>query len=242
MEQNLLPENKKGMRKLTDELRKLSSLIDVDILEENDNALSLMVDETLKGVDIRQEYPSFYHTLTKNADLRQSFIDAISMDVLDLTIDVKISRNIKQLQIALSELAEKITKKWQLSLSDLSAVFFPQQKLVFRGVSDYSPHYMLLNEEIELQPVTYSILLEGTLSDEPDMFSLEVDLAISESAEPDFAALPVDLDITWGGYSHHLTLNDEGQVTLTDVPLSAFLSADKQQVTAAMELSLSRPQ
>lgn len=230
------------MRKLTEELRKLSSSIDAEFLDENDDALSLMVDETLKGVDIRKEYPSFYHTLTKNADLRQRFIDAITPDASESAVDLKISRNIKQLQAALSELAAKFVQKWQLSISDLSAVFFPAQNLVYRGASDHSPRYMLLNQEIELQPVTYSLLLEGTLSDEPDMLSLEVDLAISETTDASTPALPVDLDLTWGAYSQHLTLSDEGVVTLTDVPLSAFLNADLTQVTAAMELSLSRPQ
>lgn len=242
MDQNLSPENKKGLRKLTEELRKLSSSIDIEFLDENDDALSLMVDETLKGVDIRKEYPSFFHTLTKNADLRRRYYDAITPDASDTIPDEGLSRNIRQLQAALSELAEKFVKKWQLSLSDLSAVFFPPQNLVYRGASDHSPHYMLLNQEIEIQPVTYSLLLEGTLSDEPDSLSLEVDLAISKSNEPGFAALPVDLEITWGAYSQHVTLSDEGQVTLTDVPFSAFLSADMQQVTSAMELSLSRPQ
>lgn len=242
MEQNFLPENIKGMRKLTDELRKLSSSINMEFLDENDDALSLMVDETLKGVDIRKEYPSFYHTLTKNADLRQRFIDAITLDVSDLPIDLKINRNIKQLQDALSDLTEKCITKWQLSIPDLSEIFFPQQKLVFRGASDYGPHYMLLNEEIELQPVTYSILVEGTLSDEADKLSLEVDLAITEAGEDAAGALPVDLEITWGDYTQHITLNEEGVVTLTDVPFAAFLNAELTQVTAAMELSLSRPQ
>ncbi|MPL97675.1 hypothetical protein SDC9_43867 [bioreactor metagenome] len=242
MEHNLSELNKKGMSKLNSELRKLSSSNKMDFLEENDDALSLMVDETLKGGDIRKEFPSFYHTLTKNAVLRQSFIDAITLDASEIKTDLKISRLIKQLLNTLSGLSESQTKKWQLSIPDLSAIFFPQQKLVYRGPSDYSTHYNLLNKKIELHPVIYSLLLEGALSDEPDKFSLDVDLAISENADPSASALPVELEISWGNYSQHLIIKNEGVTTVTEIPLSAFLSGNLGQVTAAMELSLSRPQ
>lgn len=241
MEQNLLPDNKKGMRKLKDDLRKVSSSIDIVFLDENDDSLSLMVDETLKGVDIRKEYPSFYHTLTKNAELRQRFYDAITLDASDLTTDQGLRRNIKLLQAALSDLDEKHIKSCRLSINDLSAIFFPQQKLAFRGASALGPRYMLFNEEIELQPVTYSVLVEGMLSETPSMFALEVDLSISDTTDNTIPALPVELEFNWGRYLQHLTISDEGLFTLPDLPLSSFLNADMAQVTAALELSLSRP-
>lgn len=241
MKENSLVYTNKGITTLITDLIKYS-LVSDNLSNLDNDALSLMVDETLKGVDIYKEYPSFYHKLTINADLRQNYIDAITMVSSDISIDEKISSNIKHLMAALSNLAEKIIKKWQVSAQDLSEVFFPSQKLVFRAASDFGPHYMLLNEEIELQPVTYSILLEGTLSDRPDMLSLEVDLAISENADSFTPALPVDLEITWGDYCQHLTINDESVVTLMDIPFSAFLNLNMTQVTAAMELSLSRPQ
>lgn len=244
MRENFIIQKDKGLKTLITDLDKIS-LISEPLIDQDEDALSLMIDETHKGIDIRKEYPLIFRILQKNIELRQRFLDALNVIDSETTSGSRLVHAIFDQETNFFQSdnkGESFRFAIQQSIEQLQSIFFPSQNLVYRGPSDHEPHYMLLNEEIELQPVTYSIMLEGTLSDEPDMFSLEVDLAISEAGEDAAAALPVDLNITWGNYSQHLILNDEGLTTLTDVPLSAFLNADFTLVTAAMELSLSRPQ
>jgi hypothetical protein len=231
----------KGMRKLISDLVDLNNADKTRAFDEGSDDLSIMLDESLRGVDIRRVYPEFYEKLRKDNELQQRFINGINTLRSDTEIINKQADPFLTYFEELNQSAKTLCVNLQLSIQQLQSVFFPRQDLVYRGASDQQPHYLLINEEIELLPVTYSLLVEGKLSDEPNKLTLEVDLAISDAIEPDFTALPVDIEVAWGNYSQHLTLNNEGVVDLTDVPFSAFLNADLTQVTAAMEISLSRP-
>jgi hypothetical protein len=45
---------------------------------ENSELLSLLVDETLKGVDVKSVYPDGYQQLLDNPELRQIFLDTLA--------------------------------------------------------------------------------------------------------------------------------------------------------------------
>jgi len=242
MGDNFISENTKGLRKLIDVLRNSTSSANNEIFEENHDALSLMVDETIKGTDIRSSFPLFYSRLVENADLRQRFLDAVRQVYADSTSGSVHYRTIKQIEADLLLSLAAQGKKWQLTLQELSAIFFPIQKVYRSDAPGSSPAYLLLNEEIELQPVIYSIQVEGKLSEEKEnTLALYTYLAITEIAETNFLALPVELTIEWGGYTEKMSLASEGQFHLADVPLSEFLDENKRRVIAPLEISITRP-
>jgi hypothetical protein len=53
-----------------------------------DEILSLLVDEALKGVDVKTRYPDGYQQLLDNHELRQIFLDSlVGLEANDETID-----------------------------------------------------------------------------------------------------------------------------------------------------------
>src|ERR1051325_4389457 len=66
----------KAVKKLADDLSQLNTASGSGIIEDEE-MLSLIVEEANQGIDISKRYPSFYQKLLNNPDLRQAFLDIL---------------------------------------------------------------------------------------------------------------------------------------------------------------------
>jgi hypothetical protein len=230
----------KGLKKLKGEINRLNSSIEMDDSFDSD-ALSLIVDEALKGVDIHSVYPSFYHRMIKSAELRQKFLDAVeSVNNQDFG-QIKDKSLIKKIisELITTEACQK--QKIQLSVADLNTIFFPPQVVYRSAVEEEASDFLMMNEEIELNSAIYSLLVEGSLeSTELETLSLTAFVSVVEKIVPDSSAMPLDINVTWGDFSKVIHIPAEGEFHLVNVPYMAFLNNERDNIANPLEISISR--
>jgi hypothetical protein len=236
-----------GLEKLGDEMTKINEFMEIIPAEAlDDDALSLMLDETLKGKDIRLEYPAFYEALDHDFDLRQRFIDALLTIGIDLAApaatQVVTEPALSPLADLLAKVQEPLMARLHLAVDTLQGIFFPLQPAYRGDVTADKPIYNLVNEEMELTPFVYSLQVDGEVSEtDAKSLSLNCHLAVTPVAVTTDPAFPIEIRMKWGNFAWQALLVNEGRFHFADVPLAEFLAADMQHVTALMEFSISRP-
>lgn len=230
-----------AIKDLMDDLVKYSVSSNVDDATA-DNSLDLMVDQALRGIDIRKHFPVFYQKLLQNKNLRRQFIDLLS-----LCSAAKTSPRDPYLinaKLDLSFLKRKTPKDsgWPVSLSQprvqLMNTFFPAQAS-YRAVEDLgtTPVYTLLRKDFTLGEITYSVLINGTLAEQDQSFNANFSLAVSDDATA--MAFPIRAALRWGDYTADFSLLQVGKQTLPDIPLSQIFNEDLTEVKGDLYLTLS---
>lgn len=233
-----------GLDRLIKDLKKLN-LSESEVSEHESNSLSLMVDEALKGVDIRSHYPTFYTRLLKSFALRQQFIEAILLLKQPALPEAESLFAVTRADLAFlhsSPPARFATEApWPVILQQtkeqLMSVFFPPQ-VVFRagaGARGFTEAYStLLRSEFAANQTLYTLLLESTLHENrADALALFLNVAVSGGS-----FRPMHASLHWGGYAAEATLSAEGRTRLPDLPISAAFDADQQQIQADLNLTL----
>jgi len=235
-----------GLNNLGDTLnRDFLQLIKLSTEKSEEEDFSLMLDETLKGKDIRIQYPLFYAELERNDDLRQRFIDALTLldaDKLSTLFSLETKRRIDSPPFSpIYKIKNSVSSLIRRSTQELQAIFFPIEP-VFRDSSlTEELTYILLNEEITVESVTYSIEVDGIVSRRiRGTLQMEVFLAIAKSLITGSQEFPVDLMVTWGNTSKVIRFNEEGKYHLANVPLREFLDSEMRHVITPMEIRVTR--
>ena len=231
---------------LISEIAKNSNINGMQI-SENDEFLSLMIDETQKGKNIQSDHHFFFQQLVEDEDLRERYIEALtilypnSQNVQRMIALIKDESHANQNKSIFSY--DSLTSKILLPIEQLQSILFPPQA-VFRSINgDENPSFLLVNQKIEHDSINYSLLVDAILSGEKtETLSLSAFLALTKNDLSGFPAFPVVLKINWGDFSQSLKLTTEGQHHLADVPFSAFLNEKLDIVTRPLEVLLSRPQ
>ncbi|MFO7585252.1 MAG: hypothetical protein R6W69_11025 [Anaerolineales bacterium] len=240
----------KASQKLASDLAGFTSE-DLFITQEDNEMLSLLIDESLKGVDIKTQYPDSYRRLLSNPELRQMFLD--TLESLEAQKEGRLEPFPVAEKSSLAFLKDKTPRtdesqqseqaSWQISLQrtiqQLQNIFSPPQ-LAYRADASLfdDSWFTVLREEIELGGSSYSILLECGISEETDealSASLNIAMTLESTASQ---GSPIYATLHWGKYTEMLTIAEEGRARFPDIPFSATFDQQNQEITSDLDLVL----
>jgi hypothetical protein len=223
---------------------------DLIITQEDNEMLSLLIDEALKGVDIKTQYSDSYRRLLSNPELRQMFLDTLeSIEAAQegrlepFPVAEKSSLAFLKDKTPPTESQQSEQAAWQISLQrtiqQLQNIFSPPQ-LAYRADASLfdDSWFTVLREEIELGGSGYSILLECGISEEADealSASLNIAMTLESTASP---GSPIYATLRWGQYTETLTIAGEGRARFPDIPFSATFDQQNQEITSDLDLVL----
>lgn len=230
-----------GLNRLIEDLKKLNTS-ETEVTENDQNSLSLIVDEALKGVDIRKRYPTFYDHLLRSGALRSLFIECI-LDLKETPAFAELcSFPVTHADLGFlhkgSAAPQSAKTDWKVTLErtaeQLMPIFFAPQANTRGTLNTLEPFYTLLRSEFMLDQTTYSLIIEGAWHDRrDDALILFINLATSHG---DFH--PLHALLKWGDYTSEMTLNSEGRVRIEDLPFKAVFNENLEKIAANMQLTL----
>jgi hypothetical protein len=241
----------KARKKLADDLAGIDSEISFMSMKANE-MVSLIVDETIKGVDIKIRYPDFYQKLLSNTELRQVFLDTLeSIEAEKQGEMVALPSGDKPNLAFLTRKSQqpgihKLDRdRWQIilqkTIQQLQDIFSGGPALAYRSDANLfdDSWFTLARGEVELEGTSYSILLECGISKETEE-ALSAFLNIAMTLETANASLPTPIHVTlqWGKYSETLTIAKEGRTRFPDIPFSDSFDAQDQKIIAGLDLIL----
>jgi hypothetical protein len=245
MKEHVFPQDERqledGLQRLIEDLKRLNTS-DSKISIHDQESLSLIVDEALKGIDIRQRYPAFFDRLLRSSALRSQFIECV-LDLREIDDPTEgMAFPVKPADLAFLHSAQPENAKnethWkvrlQRSAEQLMAAFFAPQ-LNFRGSeSAAEPGITLLRSEFLMQGATYSVMLQGRLHDtRDDVLQLSLNVAASEG---DFQ--PLQSTLEWGSFKSCAPIDHEGDTPLPDLPFSSVFNDSQDKIEAELYLTL----
>jgi hypothetical protein len=244
--------NKKAIKNLEDDLAAIDSDTPSISMEENE-MLSLMVDETLKGVDIEARYPAFYRKLFSNAVLRQVFLDLLGLaeskkkgQLVPFPAAGKPNLaflNKKPLQSDVEKLDENHWQiKWQKTVEQLQSIF-SLTTFAYRSdasLFDEDAFFPVLHGEVNLSGSTYSVLLECGISKETEeALSAFLNLVVTLGSTTLLSQFPIYATLHWGKYHETLKMAEEGRMRFPDIPFVVLaFDRQKQSIASGLDLTL----
>lgn len=247
-----LIKNQKALKKLANDLAELNANTSSTFMVDSE-MLSLVVSEVLKGVDISIRYPTFYRNILNNDDLRQAFVDALgSIEnkqqsetvVLPLLTKPALDFLIQRLQqpaiIKLS--SNKWRTIWRQSIEQLQSIFSPPELAYRSDPSLYEdPWITLLRGDVEVAGSLYTVMLECTPAVETDeALAVSFNIAVTLETPIDSPQIPLEATLQWGLYDKTIVISEEGRTKFPDIPLSAILDEEQQNVNAELSLTLEK--
>ena len=198
------------------------------VTREDEEMLSLVLDDFEKGVDIRSRYPSFYEHLLDNPDLRD-----ILLDILELLVDpgtvapeTMIDRlpnldflGLKSPQAVIEIRATGWQAVWRLTARTLTELFSPEPEALLRsGELLEDPWIVLIRNEIEVPTGSLLVNLEVTQNiHQPDILIAMISLFNRDSDA--IPPPPVEASLVWKDYHQTVTLSAAGPDRFPDVSL-----------------------
>jgi hypothetical protein len=238
-------------KKLAEALAGIGSDLSSFISTEENEMLSLIVDETLKGVDIETRYPDFYQKLFGNAALRQVFLETLESveaekagALLPFPAVAEPKLTFLTRKAGPPRLQKLEDERWQIKLQktiqELQNIFSPPA-LAYRSDANLFDDnwFTVLREEIEVDGSTYSILLECSRSQETEE-ALSAALNLAMTLEPAAAASQPSIQVTlqWGKYTETVAFAEEGRARFPDIPFSATFDQQDQRLLSGLDLLL----
>ncbi len=210
--------------------------------------LSLVVNDALAGVDITAQYPNFYRKLLADAELRQTFLDALAILSGDEAEEQELlpeefSRDLSFLQTAVSPpptiqqpLSDKWQAVWHLLAEQLNQKFFQSFQPVYRSsdlLEDNS--IVLLRNDFAAGDRQYDVILEAaSLFDTPEQLQLTL-LVTPLSDEP----LPsMKAGLKWGDVLLTAVPDPYGRAQFPLLPLDTILDEAGNHILSDLHLSL----
>jgi hypothetical protein len=235
--------DEKYLRGIMNDLKQYQSEMDASSEPFPGEMFDLLIDQAIKGVDIRVKFPELFRNLLNSKTLREQFMDSLSLLSPELRSihDPYLDRS--KLDLSFLYQNHPNLSSWPIFLAksrhELSQLFFPAQT-VYREVIDpgAKPIYSLLRKDFSLAGVVYTVLIESTLSaDQTD--ALSANLFLTSDAEDLPTAFPIQASIHWGDYATEITLNNEGKCPLPDIPLRQVFDSEITTVKSDFYLTLS---
>jgi hypothetical protein len=237
----------KAGKKLTSSLAGTVSTNLFFSLKENE-MLSLLIDETIKGVDIKTQYPDSYRALLHNPELRQVFLDTLQSleaqaeDRLEpLPAGAKLNLDFLHNKQPQNQSSDQ--ESWKISLQrtiqQLRDIFIPQ-KLAYRADSSFyeDSWFTLLREDVEIGGCSYSVWLECGISEETEQaLSASLNVAMILEAKA-ISNSPLRATLRWGNYTETLTIIGEGRARFRDIPFSDTFDQQSHEILSGLKLML----
>lgn len=210
--------------------------------------LSLMVDEAIKGIDISKQYPNFYKKLLDNPNLRSAFLDSlesIEEAKQDQSISLPAAPRGKLVFLTNLSADPTITKMrdkwriiWQRTIEQLQAVLAPSQ-LAYRSdpITFEDPWFTLMRSETEVEGAIYTIALECTLSEHDNSaLSPLLNIAVTLKMADTQTRFPVLSTLQWGTYNQTINILEEGRARFPDIPFSMIFDRSNENIAAELNL------
>lgn len=212
--------------------------------------LSLVVNDALEGVDITVQYPKFYRKLLADAELRQAFLDVLTILSGDEAeeqemLPEEFSRDLSFLRTAVSPpptiqqtLSGLIQAAWQLLAEQLNQKFFLpfEPAPVFRSSSlleDTS--IVLLRDDFAAGDRQYDVILEAVSPlDKPEQ--LQLNLLVTPLTDGPLPAMRASLQ--WGGDELTAVPDRYGRAQFPLLPLDTILDESGHHIFSDLHLSL----
>lgn len=244
-----LAKRQKAFEKLRNDLAEFGANASSTLMAEND-MLSLVISEALNGVDISIRYPEMYRKILNNGDLRQAFIDALGSveeeqsESLAIPLPEKpaltfLSRQ-EQLPMIIKFGADKWRTVWRQSVEQLQALFSPPELAYRSDPSLYEdPWITLLRGEADVDGSVYTVMLECSPAEETDdALAVAFNLAVTLETNVALPQAPLEATLQWGLYNQTIAIAEEGRTKFPDLPLTAILDEELQNVKAELSLTL----
>lgn len=216
----------------------------------DDDMLSLMVNEALKGVDITAQYPDFYQELLTNAALREAFLDVLTLiekdergllaalpngPVTSLDFLAKPSRQLDEK----TGTGQSWLMTWQRTINDLQALFSPPERAYRADPSlTEDPWFTLLQEEFQANQAQYAVVLECALLDDQSALSTVLDIAVTFKGLEKLDVFPLKATLHWGVYQESLLIEKEGRLKFAEIPLDIPFDDTFENITANLDFTL----
>jgi len=214
--------------------------------EIGEEMLSIVVNDALNGVDIAKRYPSFFNKMLQDAEMRESFIDAIESVEKGQELPTSLAINVDFLSsLSLRPSLEVINKEnwkvqWKRTIAQLQAIFSPAELAYRSDPSLYEdPWFTLLRDEFEVEGEAVSVVLDGTLSEKDDD-SIEVllkvaliDMATEEEIIPNLKGV-----LHWGEYQGETQISAGRGGVFPPLTISTILDSSRENVIAELQLDL----
>lgn len=237
--------NKQGaIRKLIEELSHFDFQLS-DISIEDDEMLSLIASEAVKGVDIAKRYPVFYRKLLNSANLRRTFLDVLQMlepAGADPITRADLSFLNRPTPPPVVEMSGQDTWRvvWQRTMQQLQGIFSPSE-LAYRADPDLleDPWFTIVREEVEIEKSLCTIALECTLSGDMDnALSTFLNFAMTLASPMASAQRPLRASLQWGQYHETVSVSAEGRVKFPDIPFALIYDDQSQKIKCDLNLAL----
>jgi hypothetical protein len=236
-------------------LREMQEGSSVD--REDEEMLSLIIDDALRGIDIASRYPVFFKKLLANEELREAFLD--SLDLLeqsragaleplpaapsqDLDFlyrdepEVKVeNRGSGQWFIAWRQTAEQLQRILSVSgvivetSHDPEAVFAEEEWFTF------------FNHRTQVESKRLEVALEGILSKIEPAPALRVVATIGFIAGENYTGAHtarLKAALHWGEFEQTAPLDARNQVFFSPIPLATIMDATGKKVVSPLLLTV----
>ncbi len=212
--------------------------------------LSLVVDEAIKGIDIAERYPEFYKKLLANASLREAFLDALESIELSEKKELISSTSksatklsfLKALepQPIIAELDNKWRASWQQTIEQLQFIISPTQLATRSHSMIYEdPWITILRSEAEIEEVIYTIFLECTLSkNDEEALSPYLNVAVTLGTAPKPSYFPIRSTLHWGTYEEVIEILEEGRAKFPDIPFKVIFDEEIEHINVGLSLTI----
>ncbi len=249
---NNRPPTKKQLaeRKLAEEVHQVDAMTLPASLEDYE-MISLIVEETIKGVDISKRYPTFYQKLLSDSSLRQAFLETLeSIEPENKDQPVPLPRIAQAYPAFFSQRPsdpklEKIGKdnwrvSWQQSIEQLKTIFSPPALAPRSDLSLFEDQwFMLLRGETKIGTSIYTFDLEGTFPEgETEVLSTFLDLAVTLEVAGGPRHFPIQATLQWGSYQASLLLSQEGRIRFPNIPFTSVFDAELKHIKSDLSFSL----
>ena len=220
---------------------------DLAMSEDDEEMLSLVIDDFSKGVDIRSRYPIFFDRLLENPRLRTAFLDTLEIiaqagsgepDPVGAT-STNLDFLASQLPKPTIELtADSWRAAWQLDALTLRRLFSPLAGELVRGddlLED--PWFVLVRSEMQVAGLRLLVNLEAAQDiDEPGTLNLQLAVFETDPASPPAPAL--EASISWNAYQHTIPLREIGPTQFPAVAIEDVMDPRSGAFTGDIHLLL----
>jgi hypothetical protein len=211
--------------------------------------LSLIIHDTLSGIDIARRYPGFFERLVGDVVLRGTFLDTLELLELSRTGELEplpgeASSDLSFLyeqpshpEIVLAETGNWRVV-WEQTADQINTLFInyysTNPKTTNRGAVSWldDDNIVLLQDEMTIGEADYQILLKAIQPvDQPEHLNISL-LIITTPQTP----VALEAYVKWGGYEKTLILNTYGQGLFTAIPVTAIFDQGGRKVTGNLYL------
>lgn len=218
------------------------------VTAEDEDMLSLVVNDALQGVDIIEQYPDFYQKLLADAELRQGFLDAL--DLLERSEAGELSSLPQMPAPDLTFLQKAVLPKpvveqptpgkwrvtWQVLQEQLSSLFTPASLAYRSSYMDLEDEgTVLLRSQVEVGDAQFDVFLEAIRAvDDPAYLHLY----LSATPLSDMPLPAMEAHLQWGALQQTAVIDQYGRARFQPFPLTAVVDETKQAFRADLQLAL----